>query len=117
MHVRKVLVYVCALAAVAACKLPVPVPQPPDASDYPSDGGAVTEEPEGSPAALSSPCGKACKTFERLKCPEAKPSDTGVSCYQVCLKGARLRKIPSACWAAAQSVSALRACGGVRCVP
>ncbi len=113
MHVRKVLVYVCVGSLVAACKLMNPAPVEPD---YP-DSGPFAEEPEGSPAALSSPCGKACQTFERLHCPEAKPSDNGVSCYRVCLKAAKLRKTPAACWAAAPTVDALRACGGVRCVP
>ncbi len=118
MHVFRLLYCVIGFGyVVAACTLTNPMPVPPDAAEYPSDGGVVSEEPEGSPAALSSPCGRACKAFTRLGCPEAKPSASGVSCYQVCLRGARLRSIPVACWAAAPTVDALRACGGVRCVP
>lgn len=119
MHISKILVYVCAVGLVACYKC---VDEqcsnlPPVEPDYPAAGGQVSEEPEGSPAALESPCGKACQTFERLHCPEAKPSDNGVSCYRVCVKAARLRSIPAACWAAAPTVEALKACGGVRCVP
>ncbi len=114
MHVRKVLVYVCASALLLGCPLTNPVPVEPD---YPAPGADASEEPEGSPAALSSPCGKACQTFERLHCPEGEPSASGVSCYRVCVKAARLRSIPAKCWGSASSVDALRACGGVRCVP
>lgn len=118
MHKYVLLAYVCA-PAVAACVLHNPVPVQPEypAGEYPPDGGSATEEPEGSSAALTSPCGRACTAFSRLGCPEGRPSDNGVSCYRVCVKTAKVKKLPAACWAGASSVAALRACGGIRCVP
>ncbi len=100
MHKLTILVYVCALAA---CKLTNPVPVEPD---YPSTDDAG-----------SSSCARACLNFERLGCPEARHTDTGISCTDVCLRSSALVKHPLTCWVKAKTVDELRACGGVRCVP
>lgn len=94
--------------------LPPINPVPPDWPASPDD--AVEVVPESSVEAASSPCGRSCANFKRLGCPEAEPSSTGVSCYRVCVHGSALRRIPSACWASAASVDALRACGRIRCI-
>ena len=106
----------CYKCVDAECSNVPPInPQPPD---WPSQELDVVEAvPDGSPEATASPCGRACVTFRRLQCPEGEPNDSGASCYRVCVHGARLRKVPAACWAAATSVAALRACGKVRCIP
>lgn len=110
-----------ALAACYKCLDPscsnvAPVdPTPPDW--YPPSGAPIVVETDGSDAAASSPCGRACENMRRLGCEEGQPSATGVSCYRVCLKQASLERVPAECWARAASVSELRQCGLVRCVP
>lgn len=87
------------------------------AGDWPAPGEPVVAEAEDSPAAVTSPCGRSCLNWKRLGCPEANPSASGLSCYRVCTTRASLIRIPSKCWSEAQTVAALRACGGIRCVP
>lgn len=85
------------------------------AGDWPE--GDVTELADDNPAVAVSPCGRSCMNWKKLGCPEAQPTTMGISCYHVCVKRASLIRIPSACWISAQTVGALRACGGIRCVP
>jgi hypothetical protein len=101
---------------VVACygpKAPPIDPVPPDW--YPAPGQVVERLPDDSVGAAESPCGKACANVYRLGCAEARPS--GTSCYAACVKMATLERIPVGCWARANSVPELRACGRVRCMP
>jgi hypothetical protein len=102
---------------VAGCPLHDPVPVEPDPSGYPPGDEIVPEYADGSAQALASPCGQSCKRIEALGCPEGKPNAVGWSCYRVCVTATRLRRLPVACWTSAPNVDALRACGGIRCVP
>jgi hypothetical protein len=100
------------------CPLHDPVNVEPDyPSGYPPGNEIVPEYADGSAQALASPCGQACKRISELSCPEGKPNAAGWSCYRVCVKATRLRRLPVACWTAAPDVSALRACGALRCLP
>lgn len=82
---------------------------------WPAPGEPASIEAEDTPAAASSPCGLSCANWKRLECPEAFPNKVGMSCYRVCAMRAKLVTIPSKCWIEAQTVEALRACGGIRC--
>lgn len=101
---------VCLL--VVSCRTREPEPYVPEW--YPGPLEVVVPAPEGSPAAVASPCGQACSNLYRLGCVEGRPS--GTSCYTACIRMAALQRIPAACWARANSVDELRACGRVRCL-
>jgi hypothetical protein len=122
--VKKFAIAAAAALAIAACyeckdpqcsNVPPVDPVPPDW--YPPAGGNIVVETDGSDAAASSPCGRACDNLRRLGCPEGRGSDGGVSCYRICLKQASLERIPASCWAGASNVTTLRACGRIRCAP
>lgn len=106
------LVMCCARTAEAPG--PLPVHEPPGAIVpwAPDDAGLEGGNAE---SGVRSACAKACATFAKLGCPEARATDHGVSCVAVCVRGDALRKAPASCWAGAVTVEALRACGGVRC--
>ncbi len=73
--------------------------------------------PLGPPSAYPATFEGACANLERLRCPEARPTRSGISCPRVLERAAELRDIHVACIASASDLVDLRACGGVRCVP
>lgn len=75
---------------------------------------AVTPKPIEHTA--QTPQGRACETLKALGCPEGSPSRSGLTCVEAWVKLEELRDMPSACVEAAQTVAAVRACGGVRCL-
>jgi len=106
------------LAACSGSKLiePPHVEVVTDAGDYPYPPDyAITEFPEGTAMAASSPCGKACEALRAVGCPEGAPTKQGVSCYQGCLSMARHQRVPTACWISRTSREGVRQCGGIEC--
>lgn len=115
-HLFALFVFGLALVACYECKDAQCSNVPPVEPDYPPSGGVVEVFPDGSEAAASSPCGRACETFRALGCSEGEPTPkTQTSCYRTCLHAASLRKLPAGCWARAKTKEELRACGQVRC--
>lgn len=55
--------------------------------------------------------------LEFLGCREGRTNALGVTCYRACLEMASHQRIPTKCWATAQSINAVRACGSqLRCI-
>lgn len=107
-----------ALAVLGGCTLtPGPAPDYPPLA-YPAGDDIVTVYPDDSPEAAVSPCGRACRNVAALGCPEGGKSPGGSTCYQVCSRTITVRRVPVECWAHADSVDHLRACGAeMRCRP
>jgi hypothetical protein len=106
--------YLLLVLLLAGCPLHNPVPVEPD---YPSGNDIVVTYPDESPLALSSPCGRSCANFRNLGCSDGETLPSGVTCYQACSRMVRVRRVPAACWIAADTLDHLRACGpDVRCV-
>lgn len=88
-------------------------PPPPVSDDASASRDAGTTE------ACDSLCACACLDWRRFKCPEGEPTDAGVSCLDTCVLRSTLVRTASAqssCWSNAKTVTALRACGGIRCI-
>lgn len=112
-----------AVLVTLACE-PKPKPITPepvdgDAGDvYPTPPANIVQDfPEGSPAALSSPCGKACENLRTVPCKEGFTNDAGVTCYSACLAMAKLQRVPTGCWATKHTPADVRTCGGIACTP
>ncbi len=88
----------------------------PDGGDYPGPDGLIVAEVDGSEAAAASPCGRACANLARIACREGSPSKQGVSCYRGCLSQASHQRLPTSCWARAQTPTEARTCGALRCL-
>lgn len=100
------LTMLAALAAVVACKT-APGPVTPDAAD---GGGIVIVDVDGGA------CAAACARLGALGCPEAKTTDGGTTCADLCERtqaGAMVDLHPE-CVAGAADVAAVKRCG-VRC--
>jgi hypothetical protein len=116
------LLVAAALVLLVACSSSPPPPPKPivpidadDRGDYPDGDGAIEEHPEGSLAAFSSPCGKACEQLRAILCSDGF-ARAGVTCYRACLSMAHHTRVPTGCWIMSKSIADARACGGIRCL-
>lgn len=111
---RSVFVSLGLALLLSACPPPpiVPTPEGPESGDYPPPGGGVEAFPDGSPQALSSPCGRACAALARIPCSEGLKA----TCYRGCLSQAEHQRVPTGCWISAKTPPEARACGGLRCL-
>lgn len=98
---------VLVLVLVACTPLPPRPPQGDDPTAYPPSSYAAE-------AGSGTPCERACAHLAAFRCPEAKPTKTGVSCPDLCERGQTLEDMPTSCLAGAATLPAVRKCG-VRC--
>lgn len=72
-----------------------------------------TAPPDDITVTSATACSRACVHLRDLGCPEG----TSPHCVPACETMAALSSAPAACWLDAGTVDAVKACGGVRCVP
>lgn len=78
--------------------------------------GPLPPSPQPDQSDAIDACKPACQQLRFLGCPEGSPSVSGNACEATCARALELRDLPLRCWADADSVAELRACGSIRCV-